>query len=983
MGRKKSGNALPEQVTLYDDKNTYKLLLEDLDDCVHKVNKKLRLNGGYDVHFVLTRNGKDIMPIKDEKDFETAKDKSRGFLKFKCRIELSEKDPATPSQSTSMPRVTTTAKKRLSSHPSLSFDHSDPTSPITKQTRRIAQPRSAIINKSIDTFPALEEYFADFVKHRVEEYLASQKSGTDASHAHESQNTITDHPAVENTQNTQNTQDRPQLSAMRSTIIYDSDGSNAPEKPNASGPVSLTPKVSQRLAQVATPSEVDQLQSSPATKLVSGSQTPALQGLQEASDEEIEVDDEPPRQSDREKGHSSPIEQFDDQPESLPPSQIPPSAQPQPQESTEDEHRQQRVDQEGKEMHEQEYENEEEYAEPEKSVDMSQSFDDNQSAVEPQEEPEEDEEEGEQTDEPINTQEASQQVDEDSQIQSSPQTQPSQPTQPSQTQSSFPSTQFTQNASNVETSSQPSPFKRPSLPQDKPSEGQDEELDLSLLFGNPSRGPRQPRRSIQAVLGDEKDDEAKEALMGGDNDDDDEVMTDYESDDTEDHEREMSKLNKSTQGGRRDSSDDNLDNIDAQDDGDDDGDAIDEQEQTPARQAPPVVHSTSHLDPGHRGSPTASERAVSAQVNASMSANQSYAGDTSILDGARSRRSDMSSLGQEILPDNAKEQFLGDSLRNKQQGELQDTNENANQQPNASTTKESDSQPFSSPQKLFSPHKNTQQEQSMEQSQDTVKPDSFVQSQPVFTSPVHPNKQATQSSQPTPSQSQGTVIPDSQPATQDENRPSLKRARDDNSSDEDVNEQNTKRQRMEAKNNGVQVPHNRPRHSEGGIKAPPRKIAMPPRLSINFDDLVKSSSRGPQSGSRSSGSFLPLSEIVKDKTRYAIESPMASPRASPALETRTRPMATRVRTSELDDTSSESESESEKSSSDDEFKKPRRKSVMPAPVRRVAKMDDSLRRASGSAIPAGRRAGAGAGAGNGTPGRVTRSRVKTGGLADM
>ena len=38
MGRKKSGNALPEQVTLYDDKNTYKLLLEGIKPSSPAIN---------------------------------------------------------------------------------------------------------------------------------------------------------------------------------------------------------------------------------------------------------------------------------------------------------------------------------------------------------------------------------------------------------------------------------------------------------------------------------------------------------------------------------------------------------------------------------------------------------------------------------------------------------------------------------------------------------------------------------------------------------------------------------------------------------------------------------------------------------------------------------------------------------------------------------------------------------------------------------
>lgn len=922
---------------------------------------------------------------RTEEDFETAKSKSRGFLKFKCRFELSEKDPSTPIQSTSKPRVTTTAKKRLSSHPSLTFELSDPTSPITKQGRRVPQPRSAIMPKVEDTYPAIEEYFAEFVKERIEEYIASQnKEDAEAnvnqsndSHSNVNQSQVYESNEGADQSNVRSIEDRPQLSAMRSTIVYESDESNTSKKHAASAPVSSTPKASQGLREVGTPSDVDQLQSSPAMRLYGGSQPPNLQGLKEGSEEEIETEEEPPRNDKRDEGYSSPIEQFDDH-ESLPASQIPPSAQPHPAGSltklAEEEHETQSKGQE-------EQKKEQEPAADEQSAEMSQPVSETEAKEHLQKDAY-----VKQEDAHVKELESHGQPEEPQQQQEEPQ----EPQEPSQTQPSPPSTQSTQLPFQSQVTPQSSPFKRPSLPQEKAHEGQDEELDLSKLFGGSTQGPRQPRRSIQAVLGDEKDDEATEKLMGGEKDDNDEVMTDYESDDTEDQEREMTKINKSTQAGRRGSSDDNLDNIDDMDEDDDEGEANDEQE--PARNAPPVVHSTSNFEAGAGGSPTASERAVSAQVNASMSANQSFGGDMSVLDGARGQRKSDMSLGQvDKQPQQAEEQFLGDNLQN--------TSANAQSEQTIQHEEHAESHPPSTqPEKPASPQKSPKKEREQEQAQghtqtnpintqNQLESDNIVR---TATSCVN-NLTSVQMNAPTqappesqPEQSQGTVIPDSQPATQEESRTSLKRTRDDNTSDEDDHIQNTKRQRMESRNNGTPLPPTRARHSEGGIQAPPRKIAMPPRLSINFDDLVKKSSTGPQSSGRTSSSFLPLSEIVKDKTRYAIESPMASPRASPAVEARTRPVVQRVKTSDPDGSSSSSSSESESEnseSSDEEVKKPRRKSVVPGPVSRLTKMNETMRRASGSVIPAERRAGAGVS--NGAPERVTRSRVKAGGLADM
>lgn len=37
----------------------------DLDDCVHKINKKMGLKNRFDISLVLTRNGKDILPIRN------------------------------------------------------------------------------------------------------------------------------------------------------------------------------------------------------------------------------------------------------------------------------------------------------------------------------------------------------------------------------------------------------------------------------------------------------------------------------------------------------------------------------------------------------------------------------------------------------------------------------------------------------------------------------------------------------------------------------------------------------------------------------------------------------------------------------------------------------------------------------------------------------------------------------------------------------
>ncbi|TIA81061.1 hypothetical protein E3P98_02331 [Wallemia ichthyophaga] len=912
MGRKKSGNELPEQVTLFDDKNCFKLLLEDtdLDDCLHKINKKLELRGLFDISLVLTRNGKDIQQIRNEDDFNAAKNNSRGFQKFKCRFELSLKHPQTPIQSTSNAATTattaTTAKKHLSTNPSFSLLSSDPTSPITKQGRRIAQPRSAIMSKSTDSHPPIEDYFALFVKETIQEYFSLQ------SHQNSYQN------------NLKSISDIPQLSAMRSTIIYNSDDSDDKGK-----------------RQVTTPSDVDQLQSSP-PKIYSNSQPPTLEGLNEQSDEETQTDQDAFKQFDA--GYSSPIEQFDQDHESLPPSQIPPSAQPHPSNQVDDSSEQQ-----------EQYEN----SEKQSNEDEDHPVDKSQQPTEtPHKQENSHQEHGMEQD---TKQESQTQPQSQPQSQPQPLLQPQQQQQqpqpnseevareePSEIQLSLPSTQTTKPT--FSQSPQSSPFKHPSLPHER--QVQDEELDLSKLFGSSTQVPKQPRRSIQAVLGDEKDDEATEKLIDGAKDDD-EVMTDYESDDTQDREREKTKLNKSTNANKRGSSEENNDNFDDiyqdEDEGQGEGEVNEdnqrEQQQEMTRNAPPVVHSTSNLEPVPAGSPTASERAVSAQVNSSMTANQSFGGDLNMLQGARGgRRSDVSMAQLGTQPEGT---FLGDEVHNTNaatRNEMQAERSEAHTEPHPPTHTES---PQKSPKKentkvhegerekenVEESPQSHQQSQTQDYTQIQAASDNFVrilaaQTKTLMNTQMNAPMQA-------PEQSQDTVIPDSQPATQEENRPSLKRTREENTSDEDAeaHEQKTKRQRMETKNNGIQIPsNNRPRHSEGGIIEPPRKIAMPPRLSINFDDLVKKSSKKPQSGGRSSSSFLPLSEIVKDKTRYAIESPMASPRASPALEGRPRPTVQRVRTSDPDEpSSSSSESEKSESSDEEEAKKPRRRSVMPAP----------------------------------------------------
>ncbi|TIB98017.1 hypothetical protein E3Q18_02267 [Wallemia mellicola] len=941
MGRKKSGNELPKRVTLYDDEEhiyklkldgSYTLILIDtisqyientqLEDCIEKINKKMKLKNKYTIRLILTRSGKDLVLVNSAEDFEKAKKKSRGYLKCKFRFELEDNQPSTPIQSTSQPRLTTTAKKRLSLNPSFINEAEDPTSPLTKQSRRVLQPRSAIMSKTVETYPDIQDYFAAFVKDTIHDYF---------------NNTLHSNTQSEQSSVASNRNSKPgTLSAMRSTVIYDSDISEAHTN-KGNPPI--------RLHRETTPSEVDQLQSSPhfVEHKEQALQQPRLEGLQEVNEDTMEVASEEDRPGDKEKykrveeeqeygreerqkepepieeqleeqiegqdeGHegksedkhendgvrSSPIEQFDDD-ITLTGSQIPPSAQPQ-------------------------------LSSP--ILAPEQGLETVVTPVHPNEEIKQDQQESQQ-DGQRESQEQEQQEQQDTRQGDLEMQQPEEYVP-------------------ADTESLPSPFKRPSpVKKDRPANNKnedilDEELDLAKLFGSSTQGSGRPRRSIQAVLGDEKDDEHNELLMEEEANDEDEVMTDYESDDTIDRERERAKLSKSTQSTRRGSSDDNFEADDDEEPGED------KDKREPAMEAPPVVHSTSQFY--IPDSPTASERAVSAQINAhdslSISVNQSFSrqGDTSLLqnqedDNEAENGEHQQYIGSEILPpqvhdeqsdsrDAKSEDFLQDEKLAEGEGE-EDQPERTPQRDNGETSTIPQSK--LSPQPMIesgsTPDLNqTQLSTVSNDTKDRLYQEALGTDNTKDKDAQDTTKDANEGVEATPaveaSKSQDVEKSSNESTDLEKPKPALgKRSREEAPSDEDESIQETKR----TKYNDDKVskePKGRARHSEGGIYHAQRKIAMPPRLSINFDDLIKQTSKGP----RSSSSFLPLSELKKDKSRYAIESPMASPRASPAVESRPRPSVKRVATSDNNDNSSSSDSDNDDSSSDEEeAKRPRRK----------------------------------------------------------
>ncbi|TIB84580.1 hypothetical protein E3Q08_02529 [Wallemia mellicola] len=939
MGRKKSGNELPKRVTLYDDEeHIYKLKLDGsyililidtisqyientrVEDCIEKINKKMKLKNKYTIRLILTRSGKDLVLVNSAEDFEKAKKKSRGYLKCKFRFELEDNQPSTPIQSTSQPRLTTTAKKRLSLNPSFINEAEDPTSPLTKQSRRVLQPRSAIMSKTVETYPDIQDYFAAFVKDTIHDYF---------------NNTLHSNTQSEQSSVASNRNSKPgTLSAMRSTVVYDSDISEAHTN-KGNPPI--------RLHRETTPSEVDQLQSSPhfVEHKEQALQQPRLEGLQEVNEDTMEVASEEDRPGDKEKykrveeeqeygreerqkepepieeqleeqiegqdeGHegksedkhendgvrSSPIEQFDDD-ITLTGSQIPPSAQPQ-------------------------------LSSP--ILAPEQGLETVVTPVHPNEEIKQDQQESQQEGQRESQQEQEQQDTRQGDLEMQ------------QPEEYVP----------ADTESLPSPFKRPSpVKKDRPANNKnedilDEELDLAKLFGSSTQGSGRPRRSIQAVLGDEKDDEHNELLMEEEANDEDEVMTDYESDDTIDRERERAKLSKSTQSTRRGSSDDNFEADDDEEPGED------KDKREPAMEAPPVVHSTSQFY--IPDSPTASERAVSAQINAhdslSISVNQSFSrqGDTSLLqnqedDNEAENGEHQQYIGSEILPpqvhdeqsdsrDAKSEDFLQDEKLAEGEGE-EDQPERTPQRDNGETS--SIPQSKLSPQPMIesgsTPDLNqTQLSTVSNDTKDRLYQEALGTDNTKDKDAQDTTKDANEGVEATPaveaSKSQDVEKSSNESTDLEKPKPALgKRSREEAPSDEDESIQETKR----TKYNDDKVskePKGRARHSEGGIYHAQRKIAMPPRLSINFDDLIKQTSKGP----RSSSSFLPLSELKKDKSRYAIESPMASPRASPAVESRPRPSVKRVATSDNNDNSSSSDSDNDDSSSDEEeAKRPRRK----------------------------------------------------------
>lgn len=149
-----------------------------------------------------------------------------------------------------------------------------------------------------------------------------------------------------------------------------------------------------------------------------------------------------------------------------------------------------------------------------------------------------------------------------------------------------------------------------------------EQLDLSRLFGTSNKNSPN-KKSINDILGDEENDDDDDdgddelnkdgsdvdQLEEGD-DDENEVMTDYESDDSVDKVRENAKNQSINKGNDRASSQEQINEDDDNDDNDDNKSPKDN------LKAPPIVESTSKQSIEIPDSPTASEKAVSLQVNA-------------------------------------------------------------------------------------------------------------------------------------------------------------------------------------------------------------------------------------------------------------------------------------------------------------------------------------------------------------------------------
>lgn len=154
-----------------------------------------------------------------------------------------------------------------------------------------------------------------------------------------------------------------------------------------------------------------------------------------------------------------------------------------------------------------------------------------------------------------------------------------------------------------------------------------EQLDLSRLFGTSNKNSPN-KKSINDILGDEENDDDDDGDDGADDgddelkkdgsdvdqleegdDDENEVMTDYESDDSVDKVRENAKSQSISKGNDRASSQEQID----EDEGDDNDDNKSPQD---SLKAPPIVESTSKQSIEIPDSPTASEKAVSLQVNA-------------------------------------------------------------------------------------------------------------------------------------------------------------------------------------------------------------------------------------------------------------------------------------------------------------------------------------------------------------------------------
>ena len=179
---------------------------------------------------------------------------------------------------------------------------------------------------------------------------------------------------------------------------------------------------------------------------------------------------------------------------------------------------------------------------------------------------------------------------------------------------------------------------------------------------------------------------------------------------------------------------------------------------------------------------------------------------------------------------------------------------------------------------------------------------------------------------------------------------------------------------------------------------PPSKIAIPKRLSINFDDL-RNSTNTRNRGRQSSHSFVPLSQLSKDKSKYAIESPMASPSASSTgeksypLKTRNQKRSNADSDDDDDDDDDDSDDSSNSSSSSEEengkdVRRSRRRTTMVNVNPRLAQINAANKRRASSTpksnksdLPESRRAGLN----NSTPsiGRVTRSKARHSSLADM